>query len=108
MTDEERYITAGDLTLDTFRHEISGPHGKAMLTPVELKMMRFIMLHPDRWLSYADILWAVWGPAAEHMDSSVIRNHIAHIRKKIGKKAITSMRHHGYMLEVEDVDAHVG
>ena len=58
--DEEAIIRAGELTMDQDTHEVTIGSEQVELSPTEFKLLRYLMLNPNRVLSKAQILDHVW------------------------------------------------
>ena len=52
------------------------------LTPIEYKLLTHLAAQPDRVITHAHLLKAVWGPGHSE-DSHYVRVHMANLRKKI-------------------------
>lgn len=99
MTSSE--ITAADMTLDTERQAVwvNEPQGRVALdlTPLEFRLLLFLVRHPEQALERAAILNAVWGDSTHVLDRSV-DSYIAALRRKLGArgKMIRSVHGLGY------------
>jgi two-component system OmpR family response regulator len=90
-----------ELDEDTMRVTRAGQPIK--LSPTEFKLLRYLLLNPERVLSKSQILDHVW-----HYDfdgtGSVVENYISYLRKKIdvvGPPLIHTVRGFGYVLRTE-------
>jgi hypothetical protein len=60
QADEESTIRAGELTMDQDTHDVTVGDVSIDLSPTEFKLLRYLMLNPNRVLSKAQILDHVW------------------------------------------------
>ena len=70
------------------------------LSPTEFKLLRYLMLNPNRVLSKAQILDHVWEYDFDG-DANVVETYISYLRKKIdreGPPLIHTIRGVGYTL----------
>jgi two-component system, OmpR family, phosphate regulon response regulator PhoB len=75
------------------------------LGPTEFRLLRFLLEHPGRVFSRAQLLDAVWGNASE-VEERTVDVHIRRLRKAVnlaGKPdVIRTVRAAGYALEVAE------
>ncbi|MDX6310386.1 MAG: two-component system, OmpR family, response regulator [Nocardioidaceae bacterium] len=97
---EEAALEVGDLTMDEDAREVHRAGQRIELTATEFELLRFLMLHPRRVLSKAQILDRVWqydfGGQAH-----VVELYISYLRKKIDAgrdPMIHTVRGVGYVL----------
>ncbi len=84
-------ITFGELRIDLVRRVVERAGEALHLTPIEYKLLTHLASQPDRVITHAQLLKAVWGPG--HLeDSHYVRVHMANLRKKI--EAQPSMPRH--------------
>ncbi|GAA3254500.1 response regulator transcription factor [Nonomuraea helvata] len=74
-------LVVGDLTLDQETHQVRRADKEIRLTPTEFELLRFLMHHPGRVLSKAQILDRVW--AYDFGQSNVVELYISYLRRKI-------------------------
>ncbi|PZO15672.1 MAG: two-component system response regulator KdpE [Burkholderiales bacterium] len=75
-------ITFGDIRIDLVRRVVERAGETLHLTPIEYKLLTHLASQPDRVITHAQLLKAVWGPG--HLeDSHYVRVHMANLRKKI-------------------------
>src|SRR3546814_4846608 len=60
QADEESVIRAGELTMDQDTHDVTIGDVSIDLSPTEFKLLRYLILNPNRVLSKAQILDHVW------------------------------------------------
>ncbi len=58
--EEDAVIRTGELTMDQDTHEVTVGEEQVELSPTEFKLLRYLMLNPNRVLSKAQILDHVW------------------------------------------------
>lgn len=84
-------IAFGDVSIDLVRRVVERAGEVLHLTPIEYKLLTHLASQPDRVITHAQLLKAVWGPG--HLeDSHYVRVHMANLRKKI--EAQPSMPRH--------------
>ena len=75
-------IHFGDVRIDLVRRVVERAGEALHLTPIEYKLLTHLASQPDRVITHAQLLKAVWGPG--HLeDSHYVRVHMANLRKKI-------------------------
>ena len=91
-----------DLELDEDTHEVRRNGTLVELSPTEFKLLRYLMLNPNRVLSKAQILDHVWQYDFGG-DANVVETYISYLRKKIdrlGQPLIHTVRGVGYSLRL--------
>jgi len=84
-------IVFGEVRIDLVRRMVERAGEALHLTPIEYKLLTHLASQPDRVITHAQLLKAVWGPG--HLeDSHYVRVHMANLRKKI--EAQPSMPRH--------------
>jgi len=84
-------IAFGDIRIDLVRRVVERAGEALHLTPIEYKLLTHLASQPDRVITHAQLLKAVWGPG--HLDDAhYVRVHMANLRKKI--EAQPSMPRH--------------
>lgn len=97
-------VTVDSLTLDLQACWVRSDNGdRIQLTPAELELLLYLMLHPDRTFSSEQLLERVWAYEPGTADPSLIRWHIRNLRAKIEPDPscptyIRTVSRHGYML----------
>jgi two-component system response regulator VicR len=90
---------SGRLRVDELRRELIGPDGRVRLTPIEFRLLFYLMRNADHVVSRAALIRRVWGDeeAATAHDLNVF---IARLRAKLaqagGGQAIVTERGIGY------------
>ncbi len=101
--EEEAMIIAGEISMDQDTHEVKVGDNTLDLSPTEFKLLRYMMLNPNRVLSKAQILDHVW-EYDFNGDAGIVESYISYLRRKIDPIAteplIQTKRGFGYMLRV--------
>ena len=101
QADSARLITVGALTMDEDAREVTRDGEPVELTPTEFELLRFLMRHPRRVLSKAQILDRVWNYDFGGQ-AHVVELYISYLRKKIDAgrtPMIHTVRGIGYVLK---------
>ncbi len=91
-------LSCGDLTMNDAEHRVFRGDDEILLSPVEYRLLHYLLSHPGQVLERGQILEAVWG--YEYGDS-VIETAISQLRKKVDEgraKLIHTVRGFGYTL----------
>ena len=88
---EDETIQLGALYLDAASHRVSVDDNSIKLGPTEYRLLKYLMTHPDRVYSRAQLLDRVWGSNV-YVEERTVDVHIRRLRK---------------VLEVEGVDSYV-
>jgi len=78
----EPLITFGDIRIDLVRRVVERAGEELHLTPIEYKLLTHLASQPDRVITHAQLLKAVWGPGHQE-DMHYVRVHMANLRKKV-------------------------
>lgn len=84
-------IQFGPITVDLARRTVerrtADDGSEALhLTPIEYKLLTYLASQPDRVITHAQLLKAVWGPGHAE-DTHYVRVHMANLRKKVEDNA---------------------
>jgi two-component system, OmpR family, response regulator len=93
-------LTFADLELDEETHEVYRAGNRVPLSPTEFKLLRYLMLNPNRVLSKAQILDYVWKYDFRG-DDNIVESYISYLRRKVDNvspKLIHTLRGVGYVL----------
>ncbi|MBE0010514.1 MULTISPECIES: response regulator transcription factor [unclassified Arthrobacter] len=106
MDDDDAVIRVDDLELDDDAHEVRRAGEIIDLSPTEFKLLRYLMMNPNRVLSKAQILDHVW-EYDFNGDASIVESYISYLRRKIDKNPdatalIQTKRGVGYLLRTAD------
>ncbi|MFT4245123.1 MAG: response regulator transcription factor [Micrococcaceae bacterium] len=103
---DDALIKVADLELDDDAHEVLRDGKIIDLSPTEFKLLRYLMLNPNRVLSKSQILDHVW-EYDFNGDASIVESYISYLRRKIDNNAektplIQTKRGVGYLLRTPD------
>jgi two-component system OmpR family response regulator len=93
-------LAFADLELDEETHEVYRAGQRVQLSPTEFKLLRYLMLNPNRVLSKAQILDHVWNYDFRG-DDNIVESYISYLRRKIDHtqpRLIHTLRGVGYVL----------
>jgi two-component system, OmpR family, response regulator len=93
-------LSFADLELDEETHEVYRAGNRVSLSPTEFKLLRYLMLNPNRVLSKAQILDHVWNYDFRG-DDNIVESYISYLRRKVDNvtpKLIHTLRGVGYVL----------
>lgn len=104
--DDEAILHVGDLELDNDAHEVRRAGTVIDLSPTEFKLLRYLMLNPNRVLSKSQILDHVW-EYDFNGDAGIVESYISYLRRKLQVdnetvSPIQTKRGIGYMLRPVD------
>jgi len=103
--DDEAILIVDDLELDDDAHEVRRGGEVVDLSPTEFKLLRYLMMNPNRVLSKSQILDHVW-EYDFNGDASIVESYISYLRRKIDvgdrPKMIHTKRGVGYLLRTQD------
>jgi two-component system phosphate regulon response regulator PhoB len=102
----EELISAGVLELDTAGHRVVSSGREIKLGPTEYRLLHFLMTHPERVYSRAQLLDRVWG-ANVYVEERTVDVHVRRLRKALSDAGaddyIQTVRGAGYRFSVRDV-----
>ncbi|MBT8090245.1 MAG: phosphate regulon transcriptional regulator PhoB [Gammaproteobacteria bacterium] len=75
-------VNAGVLELDAAGHRILASDKEIKLGPTEFRLLQFLMTHPDRVYSRAQLLDRVWG-ANVYVEERTVDVHVRRLRKAL-------------------------
>lgn len=106
LADDDAVIRVDDLELDDDAHEVRRGGEVIDLSPTEFKLLRYLMMNPNRVLSKAQILDHVW-EYDFNGDASIVESYISYLRRKIDRNPdapalIQTKRGVGYLLRTAD------
>lgn len=76
-------LIVGDLELDLLSRELRAGDGVAELTPIEMELLHYLMVHPGETFAADHLLQEVWGYHPGTGDTSLVRRHVKKLRAKI-------------------------
>lgn len=73
-----------DFRLDVMAHRafVGAEGAEVRLTPIEWGIVTHLVRHPERLVTYRQLVTAVWGPTYDP-DQNLLRVHMTHIRHKL-------------------------
>jgi two-component system, OmpR family, KDP operon response regulator KdpE len=80
--DGTQVCTFGQVRVDLARRVVERAGEPIHLTPIEFRLLAYLLAHPDRVLTHRQLLTNVWGPG-HAADSHYVRVYMAALRKKI-------------------------
>lgn len=99
--EESAVLEFEDLTLDEDSHEVTRGGEVIETSPTEFKLLRYLMMNPNRVLSKSQILDHVWDYDFRG-ESGIVESYISYLRRKIDTKdrprLIHTKRGVGYVL----------
>jgi two-component system phosphate regulon response regulator PhoB len=97
---EDERLTAGPITIDPARYEVSVNGKRINLTSLEFKLLRTLIQRRGRVQARDRLLNDVWGYESV-IDTRTVDTHVRRLRKKLGKAAdaIESVRGFGYRMK---------
>jgi two-component system, OmpR family, response regulator len=106
LLEDDAVIQVEDLELDDDAHEVRRGGQVIDLSPTEFKLLRYLMLNPNRVLSKAQILDHVW-EYDFNGDASIVESYISYLRRKIdinpdAPALIQTKRGVGYLLRTSE------
>ena len=97
-------LTMGKLELDALGHRVSSEGNAIRLGPTEYRLLEFLMTHPDRVYSRAQLLDRVWG-ANVYVEERTVDVHIRRLRKALSNTSadeyIQTIRGSGYRFSTQ-------
>ncbi len=97
--DEEGFLTAGTLRLDTVSRRILQDGEEIRMGPTEFRLLEFFMAHEGRAYSRSQILDHVWGANA-YLEERTVDVHVRRLRKALEpfgtSEYLQTVRGHGY------------
>lgn len=102
---DDAVLRVDDLELDDDAHEVRRGGTVIELSPTEFKLLRYLMLNPNRVLSKSQILDHVW-EYNFNGDASIVESYISYLRRKVDidpevPALIQTKRGVGYVLRTE-------
>lgn len=91
-------ITAGSLRLDTTTMEASVDGRATHLTPLEFRLVSYLMHHKGRVVSREELKDHVYGDD-DGRDDNAVEAMIMRLRRKLGPDTIETRRGHGYLVK---------
>jgi two-component system OmpR family response regulator len=92
-----------DLEMDEDRHQVWRAGRTIELSPTEFRLLRYLLLNPERVLSKQQILDHVW-QYDFNGEENVVETYISYLRRKVDKvepRLIQTVRGFGYVLRAD-------
>ena len=100
-------MTYGPLTIDPVRHEVSVSGQAVKMGLAEFKLLKFLIGHPDRVFSRAQLLDSVWGDHV-FIEERTVDVHVLRLRKALqladAQHLVQTIRGMGYRLSLRAPD----
>jgi two-component system phosphate regulon response regulator PhoB len=100
-------MTYGPLTIDPVRHEVSVSGQAVKMGLAEFKLLKFLIGHPDRVFSRAQLLDSVWGDHV-FIEERTVDVHVLRLRKALqladAQHLVQTIRGMGYRLSLRASD----
>jgi DNA-binding response OmpR family regulator len=93
-------ITTGNLTLDTRQMRLTRDGVPIPLSPLEYRVVAYLMHHRDRVVPGPELLEHLYGDDESH-ELNALEAVIARLRKKLGPASIETRRGFGYTIAAE-------
>jgi two-component system OmpR family response regulator len=90
--DDESSLRFEDLELEEDSHEVRRAGRIIETSPTEFKLLRYLMLNPNRVLSKAQILDHVWDYDFRG-ESGIVESYISYLRRKIDTEGLPPLIH---------------
>jgi two-component system, OmpR family, response regulator len=93
-----------DLEMDEDRHQVWRNASEVLLSPTEFRLLRYLLLNPERVLSKQQILDHVW-QYDFNGEENVVETYISYLRRKVDRVAprlIQTVRGFGYVLRADN------
>jgi two-component system KDP operon response regulator KdpE len=75
-------VEFGNVRVDLGKHIVEKDGQQIHLTPIEFRLLAYLIANPDSVLTHRQLLKAVWGPS--HIDDShYVRVYMGQVRKKV-------------------------
>lgn len=99
-------VSVGDLSLDASTYRVTWQQQGLKLGPTEFKLLRYLMQHPERVHSRAQLLDKVWGDHV-FIEERTVDVHIKRLREALGSAGamVETVRGAGYRLSVQVMPA---
>ncbi|HEY8008350.1 MAG TPA: response regulator transcription factor [Methylocella sp.] len=90
-------VEAGEITLDERQMKVSLRGVPVSLSPLEYRLVSYLLLHRGRVVSQHELEENVYGHGEDH-DSNALEVLIGRVRKKLGAESIETRRGFGYII----------
>jgi two-component system, OmpR family, phosphate regulon response regulator PhoB len=97
-------LTCGPISVDPLRHTAAVEGQEVILGPTEFKLLKFLLAHPERVFSRAQLLDQVWGDHV-FLEDRTVDVHILRLRKGLAtvhaEGHVQTLRGSGYRLSAK-------
>ena len=83
----DEVLAAGRLRLDTASHRVYCGDREISLGPTEYRLLKFLMQHPERVYTRAQLLDFVWGQNV-YVEERTVDVHVRRLRKALGESRV--------------------
>jgi DNA-binding response OmpR family regulator len=83
QTDDQKVLESGNLIMDLGSHRVTYWGKNVPISPMEFKLLKYLMEHAGVVLSKADLLENVWGYPPSAGDMNLIEATVRRLRKKV-------------------------
>jgi two-component system, OmpR family, response regulator len=90
-------LSYGDVNIDTRRKIVAVAGRSIELSPLEFRLLRYLVHHQGRVVSQGELIDHVYGSEREP-DSNAIEVLVGRVRRKVGAETIATRRGHGYIV----------
>jgi DNA-binding response OmpR family regulator len=80
---EADLLQAGELTVDQTRAQVHRSGRWILLTPIEFRLLVYLIRHRNQAVSRGQIVEAVWGHSTDPDSEKTVNVHIRHLRAKV-------------------------
>jgi two-component system OmpR family response regulator len=98
-------LRAGAVTLDARRMTVTVDGANVDVTPLEFRLLSYLMHHRERVISQMELTVHVYGEEIER-DSNAVEVLVARVRRKLDIDLIRTRRGFGYTIPGDDVLSH--
>ncbi len=95
---QQSTLTTGSLTLCADTCQLQTPAGQFTLPRSEYQILHYLMRHPDQVATRRRLEEQLYG-WEQGVESNALEVHIHHLRRRVGKASIRTIRGVGYMLD---------
>jgi DNA-binding response OmpR family regulator len=81
--DKEERVTFGQIEVDLERLLVYRDGRLIDLTPIEFRLLRYLVTHPERPLSRSALIEAIWGYDSSIGNERTVDVHVRHLREKL-------------------------
>lgn len=83
VVSREERLTFGEVEVDLVRLQVYRQGRLIDLTPTEFRLLRYLVVHPDRPFSRSALIEAVWGYDSAIANERTVDVHVRHLREKL-------------------------